>query len=389
MAPDFLAILTLSAALDIAIALGVLLRPGGRIGVARCAGAAVATGAAGLGKMALLASVFDLGPFAWVALAYVGGVVAVPLVGLVVLAAGARRCGDGRRRASGPVLVGAACALWAGPVGIWASFVEPRWVEFSRVDVPVPPARGGFGAVRIVVLADVQTARIGGYEMSVAERVNALEPDIVIVPGDLFQRHYGLWSKPAPRLDEVRADFVRFLASLEAPGGVYFVPGNTELYYDWRSMVRDAGVIDLANRVERVSIQREGVDRDVVIAGTEWVYDSAAAGGIRTSLEALGDDGPIVVYATHTPDGFMLLEDESRVDLAIAGHTHGGQVRVPGWGAPITMARLAPRAVGSGGLHRVNGNEVYVSRGVGRERGHAPPLRLFCRPEVTVLEIGG
>ena len=388
MHADFVGLLVLSTMVDGAVVLGVLLRGGGRIGGARCALAACLGGVAWLAKLALLTSTLDLTFFAWVALAYIDCVVLLPLVGGIVLLRGVRRDGAGRRLATWPVLAGAACALGAAPVGVWASLIEPRWVEYSEMTIPVAPERAGFGSVRIVVLADVQTDRIGAYEMGIVERVNALAPDVVIVPGDLFQRRYGVWSGTSPRFEDVRAGFVGFLSCLEAPGGVYFVPGNTELWYDWRSMAREAGVVDLTNRVVRVRVEREGVDREVVLAGTEWEHDSRAAGGVRAGLEREGD-GAIVVYATHTPDGFMLLDGDSRVDVAVAGHTHGGQVRVPGWGAPIRMARATPRAVASGGLHRVNGAWVRVSRGVGMERGHAPPLRMFCRPEVVVMEIGG
>jgi len=72
------------------------------------------------------------------------------------------------------------------------------------------------------------------------------------------------------------------------------------------------------------------------------------------------------------------------VDLLIAGHTHGGQVVVPGFGPPLTLTSV-PREVAAGGLRELDGRRLYVSRGVGMERGWAPPLRLFCAPEVTLL----
>ncbi len=390
MAADFAGLVALSAAIDLLIVLGVLLRGRGRIGLGRCVASACAGGSLWLAKLSLLATTLELGPFAWVTLAYVPCVVVLPLIGAVVLALGTRRTEGGARRATGLVLAGAACALCAAPVGVWSSFIEPRWVELRELDVPVDGARAGQGDIRVIVLADVQTDRIGAHEMRIVERVNALDPDVVIVPGDLFQPHYGLRTGAHPRWAEVRAGFVEFLSGLDARSGVYFVPGNTELRYDWRSLVREAGIEDLCNRVVRVRVEREGVLRDLVLAGTEWNHDSPAARRVRDDLERIDDAEPIVIYATHSPDGAMALPARgSRVDLSVAGHTHGGQVRIPWLGAPMSVTHDTGRRVAGGGLHRVGDRLLYVSRGVGMERGHAPPLRVLCRPEIGVLRVAG
>ena len=86
------------------------------------------------------------------------------------------------------------------------------------------------------------------------------------------------------------------------------------------------------------------------------------------------------------PDIALLLEPDDRIDLLVAGHTHGGQVVIPGFGPPLTLTRVR-REVAAGGLHRAREQLIYVSRGVGHEPGLAPPVRLFCPPEVTVLSL--
>jgi predicted MPP superfamily phosphohydrolase len=73
------------------------------------------------------------------------------------------------------------------------------------------------------------------------------------------------------------------------------------------------------------------------------------------------------------------------VALVLAGHTHGGQVVIPLFGPPVTASRL-PRAY-AGGLHDFRGIPLHVSRGVGMERGFAPPVRFLCPPEICVLEL--
>ena len=88
------------------------------------------------------------------------------------------------------------------------------------------------------------------------------------------------------------------------------------------------------------------------------------------------------------------LEDENGPDRAedvdapqvVAGHTHGGQVQIPFFGPLFTLTEI-PREAAAGGLHEVNGTQLYVSRGVGAERGEAPLIRFNCPPEISLLTL--
>jgi predicted MPP superfamily phosphohydrolase len=90
----------------------------------------------------------------------------------------------------------------------------------------------------------------------------------------------------------------------------------------------------------------------------------------------------------HIPlDNFVMrLHNESRVALALAGHTHGGQIFVPFFGPPLTLSRI-PRHMAAGGLHELNGVPLHVSRGIGMERGSAPQIRFLCPPEISLLTL--
>jgi hypothetical protein len=94
-----------------------------------------------------------------------------------------------------------------------------------------------------------------------------------------------------------------------------------------------------------------------------------------------GADHRIVI--SHSPDFVDAMPVD--VDLVLAGHTHGGQVVIPFFGPPVTASPL-PR-VFAGGLHDFRGTPLHVSRGVGMERGFAPPVRFLCPPEICVLDL--
>jgi uncharacterized protein len=73
-------------------------------------------------------------------------------------------------------------------------------------------------------------------------------------------------------------------------------------------------------------------------------------------------------------------------DLALAGHTHGGQVRLP-WVGPLTTFSVIPRRFSAGLADRPHGGKLLVARGIGMERGAAPRLRFLCRPELAVIDL--
>ncbi|HEX6202615.1 MAG TPA: hypothetical protein VF100_06400, partial [Thermoanaerobaculia bacterium] len=72
--------------------------------------------------------------------------------------------------------------------------------------------------------------------------------------------------------------------------------------------------------------------------------------------------------------------------LLLAGHTHGGQVRLPGVGPLVTASRV-PRSWAAGRTALADDRTLIVSRGIGMERGYAPQLRFLCRPELVVVDL--
>jgi len=93
----------------------------------------------------------------------------------------------------------------------------------------------------------------------------------------------------------------------------------------------------------------------------------------------------LLLVAGHAPDFVAQLAGNAPVDLALAGHTHGGPIVLPFLGAPYTKSSL-PRLFASG-LHDFHGPLINVSAGVGMERGSAPQIRFLCPPEFSVIDL--
>jgi predicted MPP superfamily phosphohydrolase len=315
--------------------------------------------------------------FGVVYLLYLDLFVVLPLGGLTLLAAAllSRRSNPGRR-VSTCVCAAAAAAVLLAPLGAYATYVEPRDLRLETSAVAVPAQRAGSSPIRIGILADIQTDCVTDYELTAAHRLMAQRPDIVLLPGDLFQ---GTWREFYAQIPALRD----LLSHLAAPAGVYIVLGDVDDRYQLSTLVAGTPAKLLINQTVELNIG----DRRVRIGGVELDPRTPAARETIRQLEAAPGDEEICILLSHRPDAVFEMSDHSRIDVVISGHTHGGQVVIPWFGPPVTLSTV-PRDVARGGLHELNGNRVYVSRGVGSERGQAPMLRLNCPPEITLLELG-
>ena len=379
------------------------------LGGARVVGRAAGVGFAGtvvLGAGALFITGVD--GFTLIHVAYVVGTVGVPLAGGIVLVGARPR----------PWGVTAVCvvALAAIPVGVYATYVEPFWLRVETVSLAVDGLNEVDGvdeAIRIGVLADLQTTAVGDYERDAVERLLGFEPDIVLLPGDLYQFDAELFDERAPQFTEL----IRRIVG-EVPL-VYLVSGNTDTVAGLRRITEGTGARVLDNEIDVFELN--GVS--VWVGGTTLFGDDAAArrmarrlaggeqgltgdgvglagggdgdsdgdgdgdggsAGVRTGLGVRTGPG-VRILIGHKPDAIELVR-QTPVDLVVSGHTHGGQVSLPLFGPPLTLTGV-PRHVAAGGLHELHGTPIYVSTGVGRERGNAPQLRLGVRPSIGIIDL--
>lgn len=322
--------------------------------------------AAGLVVMAVQGT----GAFGVAHLLYLAAVLTVPLIGVVVL--GARAVVPVRRAATALAVV----AILPAPLGFYATHVAPYRLRVERLDVELESARVGQDRVVVAVLSDIQTVEVGDHERAAVQAVLDADPDVILVPGDLFQGRFAQLMEQGPVLREL-------LSSLEAPGGVYFVQGDVDREDRMHVILEGTGIEVLDDEVVRVEVG----DRRLVIGGTRKDYRSAAAAAVRDELVSVAGAEEITVMLSHRPDAVLELPPGSGIDLTVAGHTHGGQIALPLFGPLVTLSEV-PRHVGAGGLHEVADNRIYVSPGVGMERGRAPQLRLGVPPTVAILELG-
>lgn len=282
-----------------------------------------------------------------------------------------------RRREGEPAVAGTAgrvaAGLWlAASLGIggYALAVEPFRIEVERTVIEIDGWPEGREPLRVVVVADVQSPLLTQRERRIPEIVASLEPDLVVIPGDLIGQSLDL---------ELSIASGRHVAShLEAPLGVYGVNGDVDVFVRGgiKTVLEGTGAICIDNRSVVL------LDGDLELAGFDPLDRAACAAQLERPPLA-----PVRIAVVHRPRYSEAIM-EAGFDLVIAGHTHGGQIVVPGFGPPMTHSPL-PREIGAGGLHAIGDGLLYVSRGVGTEVGFAPPIRFLSPPEISLIEIRG
>ena len=206
------------------------------------------------------------------------------------------------------------------------------------------------------------------YVRSIVAMTNALKPDLVLLGGDYCHRGP---QYIAPVLED--------LGKLEARIGRYAVLGNHDHWDGYKESVEGleaAGIPLLRNA--GVWVEKESSRLRIGGVGDLWCDNVDVA---RALGDATGEDA--VVLLSHNPDVAETLRD-TRVGLMLSGHTHGGQVVVPFYGAPCVPSSYGQKYLH--GLVRGPSCDVFIGRGVGTI---TPPVRLFCRPEVVLLTLAG
>lgn len=267
-----------------------------------------------------------------------------------------------------------ALAGLAAAAGTWGLAIEPRLLRVRRHRIVTPRWPAHWPPLRLAVLADLHAAwphtdapRLD----TVVRRILDEKPDLVLLPGDFVSTRSPL-QRPLPAEAIARA-----LAPL-SQHPVVATLGNHDHEVDGRhlaAVLRSAGIDVLYNAARRLPWG----DGFVQIVGIP--YPGSGRFDVRTGLAGLDPALPIVVNS-HTPDSFPHLPPE--VMLTVAGHTHGGQVKLPWLPPPVTFSRL-PRRMARG-LHRQGEHHLYVSAGIGMS---GPPVRFGVPPEVGILEVTG
>lgn len=251
------------------------------------------------------------------------------------------------------------------------SFAEARLLQVSRSTVVSPDLPVEFDGVRVAFLADLHAGSLLGPERvtRVIDDLIALDADLIILGGDYEGGGEGG--------EEM---FFAEVARLNAPLGVFAVLGNHEVGWDREGVRRRLGQSDvLLLENDRARARKDAAS--IRVAG----LDDATTGNPDLA-EAARDIAPaeFAILVSHNPDVLPegLAETRDAFDLALSGHTHGGQITLFGLWAPFVPSEYGQRF--RAGWSEVEGVPVLVSRGAGV---YQLPMRFFSAPEIHLIEL--
>lgn len=279
--------------------------------------------------------------------------------------AGTKR-GMSRRRFLGLCALGGAvpCAI-----GVYSVFVERYIVQTNRYRIRLPGLPAAFEGFRIVHLTDIHFGPLVSLESvrEIVGRANALDADIIVCTGDFVHRRN--------TRDEIDAVWPE-LSKLKAKQGVYSVLGNHDHWADTERSMYWMNASGQGIRHRSVPLVRSSQRIWLVGAGDFWEDHI----GIDVLMNDVPPDECRIVLA-HNPDSADT-GIKGRVDLMLAGHTHGGQVSIPFFGSPVLPVRN--RNYSQGLVKSRAGFPLFISRGIGWA---ILPVRCNCFPEIAVLEL--
>ena len=254
-------------------------------------------------------------------------------------------------------------------MAIYGFYIEPFRLTTTQIQIPV---NGLKQPVRIVQLSDIHVERTTKRERELPALVNGLEPDMIVMTGDYLNKSY-------VNVPAANNGFKELIRQLEAPLGIYAVNGNVEPPLRNLELLEGLDVHVLHNEI----VYMPELSEQFVLVGLSFEEH----GGDDQRLTALmqkvkEEDFSLLLY--HKPD-LAYVANDLGVDFYLCGHTHGGQVRLPFYGAIYTNARFGKTF--EMGLYQLSHTTMFITRGLGFTGGSAPRIRFLAPPEIVVIDL--
>lgn len=297
----------------------------------------------------------------------------IPRVGAVVLSALAAWV-------SGSAVTGISMLIVLQLLGtlayLWGTLREPFALATTYQVIKSGGLSPDASPIRLLHLSDLHVERLTHREARLLELIEQAQPEIIVITGDYLNLSYV--NDPT-----ARAEVRKVLARLQAPYGVYATLGSPPVDpRDTTPSLFDGLNIRLLR--DEVAVLTFPDGRTLSLLGLDCEHDLQSDLSAFQKLIGLAPPNSVRVLLYHSPELMPFVQQHS-VDLYLCGHTHGGQVRMPFYGAILTSTITGKRY--EMGAYTEQNTTLYVSRGIGLEGLSAPRMRLFCPPEIILFSL--
>ncbi|MEN4042365.1 MAG: hypothetical protein ROW39_08480 [Anaerolineaceae bacterium] len=258
---------------------------------------------------------------------------------------------------------------------IYSFYIEPQRIHVTHQTLKSRKLHSE-KPLRVLHLGDLHIEHITSREKRLLAEIERLQPDLILFSGDVLNLSF--------RSDQQAVEQARaIIRQWTAPLGVFAVNGSpaVDLKEVFPTILQGLPMVWL--RDQKITIQHDGDVIDIVgISCTHRPFEDGPR--LVKALDGAGDHFTILLY--HTPD-LAPIASRYPVDLQLSGHTHGGQVRLPIYGALFTGSLYGKRY--EAGRYPHGEMVLYITRGIGMEGAGAPRVRFLCPPEIILWEISG
>lgn len=272
------------------------------------------------------------------------------------------------------ILGGAAFGALVSGAAVEGFLHEPFQLDVERLSIVLPSLPVEFDGLKVAQLSDLHIHSVSRAYRIAIDVIRREHPNLVVITGDLVDR------------PEETSACISFLGQLHKAVGVpvVAVPGN----WDHRAFSTKRSIAGWHKRLQEETGVRIFVNQNAVLrwhgsriwlVGTDDPYFGHA--DLDASFEGVPDTAFALVL-THAPEAFEELAQRPAARLVLAGHTHGGQVRLPFIGALRVPSRYGTRF--AHGLYKLGDTFFYVNAGMGMSH---LPVRFLCRPELTFITL--
>lgn len=243
-------------------------------------------------------------------------------------------------------------------------FIEPYRLTVRNVEIKTSKFAKEDQRLKIVHISDLHSEAKVRLEEKLPAAIAEQNPDLIIFSGDSLNSPAGL------------PNFRKCLTEIAKIAPTFVVKGNWDSWY-WsnQNLFGETGAIELDANVKSIKIHGNNIWLAGIPVGKKGqIFD------VLTLIPK--EDFSVFVY--HYPDEIEKVAEQN-VDLYCAGHTHGGQIALPLYGALVTLSKYGKRF--EGGTYKVENTWLNVNRGIGMEGGTAPRVRFWSSPEITVIDV--
>lgn len=258
---------------------------------------------------------------------------------------------------------------------IYGFWIEPFQLKTTRMILKTPKLQKG-ASLKFLHLGDLHFERQTIRETTLLQQIKELKPDLILFSGDILNLSY--------LHDELAWQGARaFFQQLSAPLGVYLVTGSpaVDLEEIMPDLLADLPIHLLKDEAVTIPV---GSDRITLVGSFCSHHPDEDGPALEKLTRSMKDRDAFRIFLYHTPD---LAPVAARLgyDLQLSGHTHGGQVCLPFYGALFTGSLYGKQF--ESGLYQMDDMKLYITRGIGLEGAGAPRVRFLCPPEIILWEI--